>query len=469
MKNKAIIFSMIIFLLLGCFLVSSKNLAGAKVDDQHILDKDKNQCSADETEFCTHLPLVLIDTHNQDIPGEARDGTMIVSDVSIIDNDEGGNHLDDKPSLETSTRLRYRGNSSMNFDKKGYLLKFIDEKGNENEQKVMGMKSHDEWVLHGPFLDKTLIKNYMWYSVSRKIMGSAPNTRFCEVYVDGKYQGLYLMVEAATRGDKSRMQVSKYKEGDDYSSYIVRFDRPSDEDINNFTRYTLLNSSGMKVIYPGATKLNDEVREYIKDDINRFEKSLYSFDYDSNKFGYRKYINVDSFVDYYIINEFSQNIDAGRNSTYIYKDAKGKLNMYVWDFNNANDGYIYNSLNIEDFNFQYHAWYEMFFKDEYFTNKVIWRYENLREHWLNEEYLLKFIDETIEYLGDAIDRNFEVWGYVLKPENGLLEPSSRNPSSYEEAVEQLKKHIINRGRFLDEYLVTIKQFSAESKVKQYNH
>ena len=111
----------------------------------------------------------------------------------------------------------------------------------------------------------------------------------------------------------------------------------------------------------------------------------------------------------------------------------------------------------------------MFMKDEYFTQRIIDRYHYLRKNYLNEEYLLNYIDDIVEYLGPAIDRNFEVWGYTFEQDKGLLQPIDRNVTSYEEAIKQLKEHIINRGRFLDENIDTIKQFSSESKVKKFNH
>jgi len=90
-------------------------------------------------------------------------------------------------------------------------------------------------------------------------------------------------------------------------------------------------------------------------------------------------------------------------------------------------------------------------------------------NYLNEEYLLSYIDDIVDYLGDAVDRNYEVWGYTFSDSNNLLQPAERNVKSYQEAIEQLKTHIRKRGEFLDQHIDTIKQFSQESKVKKFNH
>ena len=64
----------------------------------------------------------------------------------------------------------------------------------------MGMDAHYEWAMHGPYLDKSLIRNYMWYNIAGEIMDYAPNVRFCEVIINGEYKGLYVMTGTITNG-----------------------------------------------------------------------------------------------------------------------------------------------------------------------------------------------------------------------------------------------------------------------------
>lgn len=475
MKNKFVVLIICCLLLVVSYTLGSAALVGDKVVNKEELDKTRNACSNKESEFCTHLPIVTIDTNKQKIPGEARDGSMITTKIKIIDNKKGGNRLGDKSKVKTLANIRYRGNSSMKFDKKGYLLKFINKDGSENPEKVIGMDKHDEWALHGPFLDKTLLRNYLWYHISGEIMDSAPDSRFCELFVDGEYKGVYVMVESPSRGDKGRMQIKKIRKDKDYTGYIVRLDKGTDnplQNLNTFSIYTMNTGidPGLKleIIYPGKNRLNETLQEYIRRDMSKFEKALYSYDYDSKRYGYEQYIDVDSFVNYLIINEFTQNYDAGNMSTYLYKDYNGKLRMYVWDFNSANDFYKY-GINIEEFEFQWNAWFTMLMRDEKFTERVIERYRYLRRHYLSDKYLCNYIDDIVDYLGLAIDRNYEVWGYTFEKEEDILIPESRNPRNYEEAIKQLKKHIVERGKFMDENIETLKQFSSESKVKKFNH
>ena len=118
-------------------------------------------------------------------------------------------------------------------------------------------------------------------------------------------------------------------------------------------------------------------------------------------------------------------------------------------------------------------WFYMLVKDEDFVKRIIWRYKELRKSVLSEEYLMNYIDETVNYLGDAVDRNYNVWGYSFDPENlnitNRLDPIDRNLRSYDEAISQLKTTIINRGDWLDDNIEVLLQYCHESRTKKFNH
>lgn len=153
---------------------------------------------------------------------------------------------------------------------------------------------------------------------------------------------------------------------------------------------------------------------------------------------------------------------------FIYRDVSGRLKMCVWDFNNACDNYQeQTTMQVQHFDVHRKLWFNMMVKDEYFTERVIRRYRELRESWLNEKYLLRYIDEVEEYLGPAIERNFERWEDSLRDDT-LLAPAERNVHSHQEAVRQLKDFIRQRGRWMDENIESLRQYSAESRVKKYS-
>lgn len=451
---------------------------------QHISAPEKAECTHGEELFCTHLPIVEIDTQGAEIPGKAIDGNIYniattpdgqsesLCSIAIIDNETTNNHTFDNPQIKSDAYIHVRGNSSRTFDKLGYALRLVTENGENNAQSIMGMDAHHEWALHGPILDKTLMRNYMWYNIAGEIMDYAPNVRFCEVLLNGEYMGVYVMTETITAGSEgARLNLSVDKKDNTFSGYLLRFDRGSPTPIKNiepFSVYSYHFQNKVNIEYPGSSNLTETLAENIRQDFSAFEKALYSFDYDNKTYGYRTMIDVQSFVDYFLINELALNYDAGSLSTYIYKDIDGKFRLCVWDFNSACDNYQEAVFDGEGFQLQNSIWYFMLMKDEDFVNAVIDRYFELRKTYFSDEYLESYINDVQVYLGDAIDRNYEKWGYSFDEEHDLLYPVDRNPRSYEEAVSDMKDSLFHRLEWMDANIETLRQYCAESKVKKFN-
>ncbi len=456
---------------------------------QHLEATEKAACT-DHTEdvFCSHLPVVKIETGGVTIPGKrtknydrfaeniytcAEDGeSMVKVSVSVFDNETENNHLTDNPTFQTDSLIRIRGHMSRAFKKAPYLLKFIDEQGLEKDIKVMGMDAHNEWALHGPYLDKSLIRNYMFYNLSGEMMEYAPNVRFCELFLDGDYRGIYLMTESIANGDNCRLNLTVTEKGQSVTGYLYRHDRISELDLNTTREINPLSernghaSNDITIRYPGKNSLTPKLAEEIELEISAFEKSIFSFDYDSNKYGYRTYVDFDNAVDYFIINELSTNTDAGRYSTYVYKKPNEKYRFCVWDFNNSCDNGIEIAFGADGFSMQNKLYFRNFCRDEDFTNAVIERYQELRQSILSDEYINNYMDDTIAYLGKAVDRNSARWNWYMK--SNPLTPIERNVHSTAEAVEELRGWLDNRMKWLDENIDSLRQYSADSKVKKYN-
>lgn len=489
MKYKIIGLSATALMLIAVFVISfiMPEDNGARYIE-HINAEEKTPCGAHTQEIlCTHLPIVMIDTNDVAIPGRpifaeghipidyvrTEDGAdMLQATLKVISNPETNNHTEDDPVLASDILIRIRGNSSRAFDKPNYLVKFINGDATNNPQEFLGMDSHHEWTLHGPYLDKTLIRNYMWYNIAGEIMEYAPNVRFCEVVVNGEYQGLYLATETITAGeDGARLSLSVNKKDNSFSGYIIRLDKGDKSNTQNlrpFTKYAHRTKMQHEVVYPGEKNMTPELHENIKDDFSFFEKSLYSYDFDHKKYGYTTLIDVTSFVDYFLINEITANYDAGWMSTYMYKDIDGKYKMCVWDFNSACDYYQDTVMPVNYFEMQNCLWFFMLLKDEGFVERIIERYWELRETVFSDEYLDNFIDDTVVYLGDAIERNFSVWGYSFEPEHDMLQPTSRNPRTYEDSIEQMRSYLHKRLEWIDDNIDSLRQYSSSSRNKKFN-
>ena len=162
MRNRILLTALALIMLAGVFCLPAFSVTGENSGEryqQHLEEPGYTPCADHgDNVFCTHLPIVVIDTEGQTIPGtvtgladrfaqatytKAEDGTDYINvSVAVIDNETGNNHLTDTPELTTRSLFRIRGNSSRQFEKKPYLMKFVTEDGLDNDVEVMGMDAH---------------------------------------------------------------------------------------------------------------------------------------------------------------------------------------------------------------------------------------------------------------------------------------------------------------------------------------
>lgn len=144
-------------------------------------------------EFSTTLPVVYMNTKGQQVLKE----NAIWGNIALLDGNGEEQSIFSVPNSIYRATIKYRGASSYSkLDKKQYRIKFYkNEKDSAKEVSLAGMGANSEWVLNGPYLDKTLIRNKLVYDLARELNGWAPDTRFVELFVDGEYQGVYLAVE----------------------------------------------------------------------------------------------------------------------------------------------------------------------------------------------------------------------------------------------------------------------------------
>jgi len=453
--------------------------------------------------LCTHLPIIKIDTFGQHIPGRPflfYDETLppearhiinttpegedeIQAHVSVINNTNDWNHVSDTPEYESMATMRIRGNSSRLFDKPNYRIRLIDENENNNRLSLLGMAPGHEWALHGPFLDKTLMRNYMWMNIAADVINGpfVPNVRFFELILNDEFQGLYVLMETL-RVEPNRINLNRYRSGMTETSYLFRIEwnRPSYREMKTFSAYTLRleRESVVELLYPTQYHQSDRVTNYVSSSINSLEHLLYSTEFLHDPKIIEKYIDINSFVDFFIINDFIGNNDLFGGSTYFHKDVRGRLVAGpVWDFNNIFDNF-YLTMPVDEFYLNGRSWFDRLFMSPYFTEQVIRRWDNLRQNILSEERLVRYMDEVVEWLGSAIDRNFDVWGYSFdyrnvsinarrfpRPEEraeGITE-ADLNPSSYKEALAQKRDFMITRGRWIDDHIEMLRQYSHRSR------
>ncbi len=328
--------------------------------------------------------------------------------------------LNDFSDVEGTIHLR--GNSTLGSPKKSYKVKF------KKKNAVLDMEKSKSWVLLACYGDKSLMRDYIGYQIGQTLSntGYAPDMRYVNLFVDGKYNGLYLIGEGAKIG-KGRLEMTEIdeKSTDITGGYIVEVDHRKDEAENVMFEVKTSNS-----VYPFSIKepseevLTDEMREYIRSYIQEFIDVLRE---DPASREYEKYIDVDSFVDWYIAMEIAKvNDSSGYASIYMHKDAGGKLAMGpVWDFVPGSGSVNYNgALNADGtiregkvadskgYWIKNSLWWRYLFKDPVFVEKVKARWQELYANGFDG--IIDKIDNTAAYIKNAADDNFAVWDTLSK-------------------------------------------------------
>ncbi len=445
--------------------------------------------------FVSHLPLIIIDTGDvrppistYNVGSEERyapiPGVEPYVDGRIAVIDGGGmNRITDAATYTSSLMIKRRGNSSMLYEKAQYLVKLVTESGQNNLLPLLGMAADNEWVLNGSMADKSMLRNYIGCRIGSQFTAFTPNAKYCEVlyYENGQYlyEGVYLLMESIKQGE-NRIDIPAYKEQDVMTSYIVRRDRYDDAGINLETPMTPQGTklgNFINLIYPSPQYVTAETVAYITEDISRIERVLYSDDLSVFSL-YGDYIDVDSFIDYFIFNEAFGSYDAGIHSTYMYKTVGGKLKIGpIWDFDNALDNYRMTPLQVEVTAFQTMPWFDVLMKDRAFLTKLERRYAELRRGALSDESTTGAIDETVAFLGPAIDREWTRWAHVyIQPNHYDLhsyidsdgDEMVRDTAEFRQEIYRIKISLTKHGYFLPTRLALLQDLTEpRSGVRRY--
>ncbi|MEE1574554.1 MAG: CotH kinase family protein, partial [Candidatus Neomarinimicrobiota bacterium] len=332
----------------------------------------------------------------------------------IIDNGTGINHINDPLNgYDGQISIEIRGSSSQMFPKKQYALETQDIDGENLNVSILGMPEENDWILHAPYSDKSLLRNFLAYELARDMGRYASRTRFCELVINGDYKGLYIFMEKIKR-DNNRVDISKLEpdetSGDDLTGgYIIKVDKWDGENNDGWLSDPPLPENygtWYQYHYPKPDEIVQEQQNYIIDYITDFENLIASESYNEPDSGYYNFVNLESFIDVSIINEISKNVDAYRLSAYMYKDKDsedGRLTMGpIWDYNLAfgnadyfegqdNTGWVLDiNLPSED-PFWIPFWWYRIWDDETFRNAFNQRWQELRQTVFSEEYIMNMI------------------------------------------------------------------------------
>ena len=420
--------------------------------------------------FESNLPIIVIDSF-----GNRRvdtDSTRLIASEAlfIAPGEDGRTTLFDEPDYAGKIGARIRGQSSQGWAKKQYAVEILNEgpiddskpfKASLGEDKAVsffGLPAESDWVLNGPYSDKTQINNYLTFNWYNEIGTYAPRATLVEVFVNARdntldfdtdYRGTYVLLEKI-KVDQNRIDIDELTpadtaEPDITGGYVWKKDKTGAEDLN-ITKGN--RRQEVRIIEPSCsdsgrnreTRLfecnsgeitNDQIA-WLTNHVTEFEDVLYGDNFADPDEGYAKYIDVPSWVDTWLMVEFAKNIDGFRLSTYYHKDRGGKIEQGpAWDYNlslgNGNylqgaypEGWYHSAYTNQP---QYPYW-DRLFDDPAFEQAVSDRWTELRQDLFTTENLLADVDAAVNLLSDGnpnletpaegepsnpISRNFERW------------------------------------------------------------
>jgi hypothetical protein len=409
---------------------------------------------SDVRRFSSSVPIAVVDTM-----GKSVSSSQVPAYSYFIDTVQGTASMTNQPDFAGYSALNVRGKSSEGFAKKQYHLEIWDEDDRDTDASILGMPPDSDWVLQGPYSDKSLMRNVLAYRWSNEIGQYAPRTRFIELFLTADstvsmrdYVGVYVLMEkikiAPGRVDITELGPLDNAEPEITGGYIVKKDKYDGGD------QTFRTSTGQSLIYddPIGPDLTEQQKDWIGNFFDTFESVLYGPNFQDPTTGYAAFIDEASFIEHHIIVELCKNIDGFRLSTYMYKDRNGKLHMGpVWDYNlslgNANylQGWIPSGWYYQQLGDGEYPWWRRLFEDPQFRLHYADRWFAVRRDLFTTDRLLGMVDDYAALLEEPQARNFDRWSILGR----YVWPNWYVADTFQQEIDWMKGWLADRLTWMD--------------------
>ena len=372
----------------------------------------------------TGLPIVFVDTDG---------GKAITSKTEWVPASVWIKGVQGIPGLEqVRCAIRGRGNTTWTWPKKPYVIK-MDER-----QSVFGLPDQRRWVLLANFMDRTLMRNLVSMKVASFMtnLDWTPHCQSVELVLNGTHIGNYLLIEQV-RVDKNRVAITEMTDKDNTGDavtggYLLELDFHYDNDFQWKD-----HNIPFAVKYPEPEHLTSQQKTYITNYIAEVSNVIYGSNFKDPVNGYAKYLDVDSFVDYWLVYEIMCNHELGNpGSVYFHKDRGGKLVAGpCWDFDWGVLSFYTSGGDTRLVN-RYAIWYSRLFEDPAFKSKVKARFNELLSQL---ETIPSWMDQYRDMLTESAELNFQMWDPAGDAtQNGGKIINGDENLSFSAAVDRLK-------------------------------
>lgn len=350
-----------------------------------------------------------------------------------------------------------RGNSTWDCDKKPYTMKLAEK------EDLFGMGSAKKWVLLANYYDKSLMRSKLAYDLAGEMgMEYAVQSVFVDVVMNNRYAGSYQLAEKI-EVKKNRVDINDL---DDFSGatdeaainggYLLEL-YPAERVVEENEKVYFWSYEWNKGVVIESPSLEENFNEaqynYIMEYYHDFEEAVYSSDFcTEDGVRYTDLVDIDSFVDFYVVQELFKNNDALYASTFLYKDIDEKLCIGpIWDMDLTAGTYACNyTESPQGFFINGQYFFGQLVRDPEFVRKVIERYYEIHDYIVSmyepeKEGGLSKIRQYEQLLDDSQQMNFDKWGMGNRGWNAVL-----CQGSYEAEVDYLEDWLEKRVAWLDE-------------------
>lgn len=334
--------------------------------------------------------------------------------------------------------IELRGQSSQTFPKKSYSVELRASNGKDRKVALLGMPADADWVLQGPWIDKTLMRNALAYDAARMTGRWAPQTRFVELRLNGRYQGVYVLTE---RPEISANRIDVEKKGVT-GAYLVEWTFPWQASRKG-PHFTLPRSK-RPIVYedPELADMSAKEGRYLRGYMRRTERAVYA-----GKGAWRRLLDEPSTIDYTLVQELFRNVDAFHASTFLVKESGQRLRFHpVWDFDlstgNARQG---KSESTVGWSTRARPWISRLWRDCAFRAGLGARWRELQAGGLRRDLLGRLDGYRRVLERGPAGRNFARWPTL----DERLWQSPRARGSYGAEVRYLRGWLTRRMDWMD--------------------
>lgn len=275
--------------------------------------------------FSTRLPIVVIDA-----AGPIVDDPKVGARMRVIHNRRGAlNRPGGRPTVyDGRIGIEVRGQSSQRFPKKQFAFETVDRRGDNRNVSLLGLPEENDWVLYAAYNDGTLLRNVVAYRAARAAGRYASRTRFVEVVLNGRYWGVYVLMEKLKLDDE-RVDDPK----GDSDGFLLEYTHNSKLDPGDAFFRTPVTRTPIVYDDPERGDMPAARAREIARRVGAFERALYGRAFRHPTRGWRAHMDVRAAVDYVLLYELMRNHDAFSASTYLHEADGGKLALGpLWDF-----------------------------------------------------------------------------------------------------------------------------------------